>query len=117
LALDWSNTLYISDARNNRVQKYLRGASFGETIAGQANGSGGSTNYTLLFPTDVALKINGDIYVVDRNNNRVQLWTSGSSTGVTVAGTAGKLKLNILAYYYVAYLFLSVVFLSHMIDI
>ena len=87
MALDYSNTLYIADSYNHRVQKYYRDASFGETVAGQETGVSNSTADTLNYAGDLALDVNGDIYVSDVNNHRVQLWTNGSITGVTVAGT------------------------------
>ncbi|CAF1463351.1 unnamed protein product, partial [Didymodactylos carnosus] len=33
---------------------------------------------------------NGDVYVADWHNHRIQLWSHGSSTGVTVAGGNGQ---------------------------
>jgi len=79
--------------RNHRVQKYLQDASFGETVAGQKLGLSGTNSSFLSLPTDMTVETNGDIYVCDFNNHRVQLWTSESTTGATVAGT-GKPTLN-----------------------
>ncbi|CAF0738062.1 unnamed protein product [Rotaria sordida] len=87
LALDSSNALYIADGFNNRVQKYSSGQSFGVTVAGQANGSWNSTSSYLYFPSDVTVDSNDNVYVTDTFNYRLQLWTSGSSTGTSVAGT------------------------------
>ncbi|CAF1566765.1 unnamed protein product [Didymodactylos carnosus] len=62
----------------------------GTTVAGatQINGSNASL---LFYPNDVAIDNNNNIFVADTNNNRIQLWISGSLSGVTVAGdeTAG----------------------------
>jgi len=93
LTLDYSNTLYIADRHNHRVQKYIRDASFGETIAGQKTGLYGANSSFLSYPTDLTVETNGDIYVCDGSNHRIQLWTSGSTTGVTVAGI-GKSIVN-----------------------
>ncbi|CAF0747467.1 unnamed protein product [Adineta steineri] len=87
LTMDWSNTLYIADWSNHRVQKYLRNSSFGQTVAGQATGSYNTTSSFLYYPGDVAVDWNSNVYVADTFNNRIQLWTNGSSTGMTVAGT------------------------------
>ncbi|CAF3962366.1 unnamed protein product [Rotaria sordida] len=87
LALDSSNALYIADGFNNRVQKYSSGQSFGVTVAGQANGSWNSTSSYLYFPSDVTVDSNDNVYVTDTFNYRLQLWTGGSSTGTSVAGT------------------------------
>ncbi|CAF0925354.1 unnamed protein product [Adineta steineri] len=87
LTMDWSNTLYIADWSNHRVQKYLRNSSFGQTVAGQATGSYNTTSSFLYYPGDVAVDWNSNVYVADTFNNRIQLWTNGSSSGMTVAGT------------------------------
>jgi len=87
LTFDWSNTMYIADWSNNRIQKYLKNASVGETVAGQATGSYNTTSSFLYYPGDVAVDLLSNIYVADTYNHRIQLWTNGSSTGMTVAGT------------------------------
>jgi hypothetical protein len=87
LAFDWSNTLYIADWSNHRVQKYLIGSSFGVTVAGQPTGVYNSTSNFLYYPGDVAVDGNDNVYVADTYNNRIQFWKNGSSSGVTVAGT------------------------------
>lgn len=92
--LDWSYTLYVADTLNNRIQKYLRDASFGETVAGQASGIAGVGSSYLYQPADVLVDLNNNIYVTDTGNSRVQLWSSGSSTGNTIAGITG-IYLNI----------------------
>ncbi len=88
LALDSSNALYVVDRKNHRVQKWLMGVSTATTVAGRSDGVFGSTLSDLNFPTAVEVdSSNGNIYVVDGGNHRVVLWTSGSSSGVIVAGT------------------------------
>lgn len=87
LALTSSNTLYIADFDNNRVQKWLAGASSGVTVAGQANGAAASTAAYLFEPTALYIDANENIYVSDGGNDRVQLWTKGATVGTRVAGT------------------------------
>ena len=110
IILDWSNTLYITDKSNHRVQKYLRDASFGETVAGQKTGLNGASSSFLSLPTDLGVETNGDIYVSDTSNHRVQLWASGSTAGVTVAGTTGKSTSNTSVYRDIIF-FLKTIFL------
>jgi len=43
----------------------------------------------LAFPHDVFVDKQGNIYVTDGDNNRVQKWAPGASSGVTVAGGNG----------------------------
>ncbi|CAF3413148.1 unnamed protein product [Rotaria sp. Silwood2] len=87
LAVDSSNALYVVESAQNRVQKYVFGASNNSTtVAGQMNGASGSTSDFLNGPSDVAVDSSGNVYVLDKLNNRVQLWNSGASNGTTVAG-------------------------------
>ncbi|CAF3596071.1 unnamed protein product, partial [Rotaria sp. Silwood2] len=89
LALDSNNALYICDTLNHRIQKWLAGASNGSTVAGQANGVGGSSDTQLNYPTGIVVDSNGNIFVVDTKNHRVQMWREGASSGITVAGVTG----------------------------
>lgn len=81
--------MYIADYKNNRVQKYLLGSLFGETVAGQKSGSSGSGPTLLSAPYDVQSDQDSNIYVPDTNNHRIQLWNYRSTTGITIAGTTG----------------------------
>jgi len=89
LYVDWANTLYIADQYNNRIQKYVRSASFGTTIAGDSTGLNGSALSCLYYPADVTVDSNGNIYVSDAWNHRVQLWNYNASAGTTIAGITG----------------------------
>ncbi|CAF4023836.1 unnamed protein product [Adineta steineri] len=94
LALDLSNGIYVSDYQNNRIQKWAMYARRSKTVAGQMNGTVGSTMATLNFPTKVTVDLNGNIYVTDSENHRVQLWSDGGLAGTTVAGT-GRITIQI----------------------
>ncbi|CAF1367824.1 unnamed protein product [Adineta ricciae] len=88
LAFDSSDTLYVADYENNRVQKWsMNSTTGGTTVAGQATAIMGVNSTMFHYPTDVLLHPNGDLYVSDRYNNRVQLWASGALEGKTIAGT------------------------------
>ncbi|CAF2862092.1 unnamed protein product [Rotaria sp. Silwood2] len=89
LALDSSGALYVVESSQNRVQKYIIGMSNSTTVAGQASAVSGSTSDFLHAPTDIAIDSSNNVYVVDKENNRVQLWASGASNGTTVAGIGG----------------------------
>lgn len=43
-------------------------------------------------PTSVFVDRQGNVYVADQSNNRVQKWAPGASSGVTVAGLSGELN-------------------------
>jgi len=91
IAIDLSDSLYIADFNNQRVQKYLLNATTGTTVAG--NETAGNTSTQLNYPTDVAVDSNYNIYVADTNNQRIQLWNAGASVGLMVAGL-GKLFIQ-----------------------
>jgi len=87
LALDSSNTLYIGDLNNSRVQKWAMDAWTGTTVAGQISGASNSTSNSLNQAGGLVIDSTGDIYVVDIFNSRIQYWPNGASSGTTVAGT------------------------------
>ncbi|CAF1067909.1 unnamed protein product [Rotaria sordida] len=93
LALDSTGSLYIGDSDNHRVQRYLKGASTGTTIAGQnATASNALTN--LNYPTGIVLDSTNNIYIADTSNNRVLYWPNGGSSGTQIAGSSSSGSLN-----------------------
>ena len=100
VALGLSNSLYITDYYNHRLQKWIIGASSGTTIAGQANASLGSTSAYLNHPTGIYVDSNDNIYVADSFNARVQLWSNGAFTGTLVAGNGKPQRKFIHTYKY-----------------
>ncbi len=90
ITFDSSDTLCVADASNNRVQKLLWGNTAATTVAGDQSGTSGSTDSLLDYPNYVAVDSNGNVYVVDSNNNRIQLWSVNASSGVTIVGNGKK---------------------------
>ena len=68
--VDALGSIYIADAGNHRVQKWLSGATEGSTVAG-GNGQGASYNQ-FDIPAGIFVDSAEKIYVADKNNNRVQ---------------------------------------------
>ena len=64
------------------------GATAGSMIAGQANGTQGTTAYDLNLPSGIYIDSNDNVYIADRSNNRIQLWANGKSSGQTLAGSS-----------------------------
>ena len=87
IAIDSLNTFYVADYNNHRIQKFTIGNLIGTTVAGQPNAVFGSTAHDLNYPTNVLLDSSGNLYVSDSGNHRVQLFSNGSTSGTTVAGT------------------------------
>ncbi len=75
------------------MQKFLMNAKNATTVAGQMNGTFGSASNQLFQPTGIYLNSNGDIFVSDTNNNRIQWWINGATSGTTVVGN-GKVFIN-----------------------
>ena len=85
---DDKGTVYVSDQLNHRVQKWVKGATAGITIAG-GKGAGNKANQ-LNNPTGIYVDGNGVLYVADTDNDRVQKWAPGDTAGITVAGGNGR---------------------------
>lgn len=76
ISLDLKGNLYIADRGNNRVRKVdTRGTI--TTIAGDSMHSfggdyGPASHSNLAYPTDVVVDAENNIYIADRNNNRIR---------------------------------------------
>ncbi|CAF1387642.1 unnamed protein product [Rotaria sordida] len=128
IALGSSNTFYIIDYLNHRVQYWKIGNLSGTTVAGQASASAGTTAAYLSYPTGLYVDSNDNIYVsdsgiagsannqrrkpygivqdpstktlyiADYNNHRVMSYTEGASMGTMVAGSNRSGTSNIELY-------------------
>lgn len=81
--------LYIADRYNNRIQKYVKDVSFGETIAGDPMRINGTASNLLNLPCSMKVDLDGNIYVSDTSDQRIQLWKRGALNGTTIAGITG----------------------------
>ncbi|CAF0846828.1 unnamed protein product [Adineta steineri] len=81
-----SNTLYVADTNNNRIQKFLYGTSNGTTVVGQSRVAGSALNQ-LNSPVALVVDTSGSLYIVDYGNNRIVLWSLGSTSGRVIAGS------------------------------
>jgi DNA-binding beta-propeller fold protein YncE len=76
LCIDQSNSIYVADSGNNRVQKFDDQGNF----LGKW-GSLGPADGQFSFPSGLAVDSRGNVYVTDRDNNRVQMFAVGSGPG------------------------------------
>jgi len=79
--------------KQNGTPVYTTNASWNinaTTVAGQSNGTAGSTNSMLTYPYGVCVDGSGNVYVVDGNNHRVMKWAPGATSGTIVAGGNGQ---------------------------
>jgi DNA-binding beta-propeller fold protein YncE len=80
--LDSAGTVYVADTGNNRVQLFSNTGTFIE-----ATGSAGSGNGQFSGPADIASNSAGTFfYVVDRDNFRVQKFSTTASAPTANAG-------------------------------
>jgi sugar lactone lactonase YvrE len=92
LALDGKGNLFIADTGNERIRKVDLNTGIITTIAGTGEtgfkGDGDlAKNARLANPLGLAIDKKGDLFVVDRGNNRVRKIDMSSGVISTVAGT------------------------------
>jgi hypothetical protein len=93
MAFDANNNLFIADRDNHRVRK-VSSAGIITTVAGTGTpGSGGdngmATSAQLNHPVAVAVDVNNNLYIADRDNQKVRKVTNGVITTFAGTGTAG----------------------------
>ncbi|MEZ5354506.1 MAG: hypothetical protein R2762_17890 [Bryobacteraceae bacterium] len=94
IAFDGAGNLYVADLDNHRVRRIATDGSV-RTVAGTGtpgfSGDGGpATSAEISGPSDVAVDPAGNLYIADRNNNRIRMVTpAGVIRTVVGDGTAG----------------------------
>jgi uncharacterized protein (TIGR03663 family) len=78
IAVDGQGNVYVSDTWNHRIQKFDNQGNF-VTMWGQFGSTGGELGQPALFygPRSVVVGQDGNLYVVDTGNKRVQSFTPG----------------------------------------
>ena len=76
IELDRRGNLFIADRGNNRIRKVSADGVI-RTVAGDGShffsgDYGPAERASLAFPTDVAVDSEGNLYIADRNNNRIR---------------------------------------------
>ncbi len=96
VALDSSGDLYVGDYQNNRVLFYPYNSTTATQVYGQGGSftsntanNGGVSASSLNNPTYIALDSSGDLYVVDRSNNRALFYPFGSTSATRAYGQGG----------------------------
>lgn len=82
----FSNTLIIGNYACHNIVRYMFGTSNWTLVAGNINCTAGRDSTSLLFPTRTTLDPMGNLYVADRDNQRIQFFPSGERHGITIAG-------------------------------
>ncbi len=90
VCVDANGNIYVADTHNNRILFFPKGSNNftnGIVVAG-GNGNGFNANQ-LSSPTSVCVDAQGNLYVADAENYRIQKFPPGSNSstnGITVAG-------------------------------
>ncbi|CAF3422568.1 unnamed protein product, partial [Rotaria sp. Silwood2] len=82
------SVMYVANSHQHTIVQWWPGAPNGTIVAG-INGVQSSSNTTLNFPVAVKTDIYTNLFIVDNNNHRIQLYCrypSVISSGRTVAG-------------------------------
>jgi hypothetical protein len=97
LFVDTNDTLYCSMVSKYQVVKRsLKDPEMTSVIVAAGTGSPGSDFNEFNEPAGIFVDVNFDLYVADCGNHRVQLFQSGESNGITVAGsTSPKSTINL----------------------
>lgn len=71
ICVDRSGTVYVADYGNHRIMRWLRGATAGTIIVGGNNYKGAEADQ-LDRPIGLSVDRQGNLYVADSINHRVQ---------------------------------------------
>jgi sugar lactone lactonase YvrE len=84
-----SGNLWIADFWSDRVRMYNATTKIVTTVVGSGGvGDGGpATSASLYYPRNPALDADGDLYLIDAQNNRVREISAADQTISTVVGT------------------------------
>jgi internalin A len=94
VACDGSGNLYIADRGNHRIRKVdtsgIISTVAGNGTAGYSGDGGPATSAQLKDPVGVACDRNGNLYIVDKDNNRIRkVDNTGKISTVAGNGTGG----------------------------
>jgi YD repeat-containing protein len=88
IATDNQGSLWVADTNNNRVQRWLIPHFGYQPVYASAFGATGSGNGQFKHPGDIAVDPEGNIWVADTENNRLQVFSS-AGTFIKALGSTG----------------------------
>ncbi len=88
------DVMYIADTQNQRIRRVILDTMIIDTFAGDgevgSSGDGGpGTSARFFNPADVAVGVDGEVYVADTENSCVRMITADGTMVSTFAGTCG----------------------------
>lgn len=96
LFIDLRNTIYCSARNLNEVIKKSLNTDINDSGVAAGNGSCGSALNQLCHPHGIFVDTNFTLYVADTNNSRIQRFSSGNQTGITILSneTVSEIRLR-----------------------
>lgn len=93
IEVDESGNVLIADSGNNRIRKVSLSGIIttvaGNGKAGLAGDGGAATGAQLNYPVGVALDASGNIFIVDRSNNRIRKVSAAGIITTLTGGASG----------------------------
>ena len=87
VAVDGEGNIYVADTLNNRIQK-LNISTGDWSSGGKSDCTEGTVLGEFSHPTGIAVDRDGNIYVADSGNNRIQIYTAATELW-SASGTSG----------------------------
>ncbi|CAF0861724.1 unnamed protein product [Rotaria sordida] len=84
--VDNNGYYYIADSGNNRIVKWTSNYAAGGTCIAGCTGSAGNASNQLNTPRDLKFDASGNLYVSDRDNNRVQKFMLEIPANCSISG-------------------------------
>ncbi len=84
-----SNSLIIANFGSNTVVRWNLGDTEWTLLADDINGLSGNTSTYFWGSRSLTMDPMGNLYVVDRNNHRIQFFLAGQSNATTIGGITG----------------------------
>ena len=84
-----TNSLVIVNRGANNVVRRGIGDTRWSLVAGSIDGTAGDSSTLFRQPGNMVFDLLGNMYVSDDQNHRTQLFSSGASEGITIAGVTG----------------------------
>lgn len=90
VAVDAQNNVFVADVFNHKIRKINQGGEV-STIAGSTQGFADGTGANAQFnnPTGVAVDVEGNIYVADRDNHKIRKITPTGQVSTLAGSTEG----------------------------
>lgn len=89
-----SRNLFVSNFGSNQILRWIFETNHWQIIAGSTNGLNGNDSLSFSGPLGMTFDPMENLYVVDLNNHRIQLFLANQLNGTTIAGVTGQIGMN-----------------------